>query len=68
MKSLSNIEISIPTYNKLQEVIRNLYGSKEILDNYLNSLLGSNLIPEDSEFLNQVRLRILELINYLETF
>lgn len=66
MKSLSSIEISVPTYNKLQEVIRNLYSSKEILDTYLNSLLGSDLVPGDSEFLNQVRLRILELIKDLE--
>ena len=63
MKNLSKLEISTEAYGTLQNVIRSLYDSKDILDRKLDNLSCQGMPPEDAIFLNQIRLRLIELID-----
>lgn len=63
MENLSKLEISTEAYGTLQNVIRSLYDSKDILDRKLDNLNCQGMPPEDAIFLNQIRLRLIELID-----
>ena len=63
MANLSKLEISTEAYGTLQNVIRSLYDSKYILDRKLDNLNCQSMPPEDAIFLNQIRLRLIELID-----
>ena len=63
MANLSKLEISTEAYCTLQNVIRSLYDSKDILDRKLDNCNCQGMPPEDTIFLNQIRLRLIELID-----
>ena len=68
MKNLSNIEISTEAYKILQQVIRRLIDSREPIDNYCIQLNVAGRPPEDVEFLNEIRIKLNELINEFKAF